>query len=261
FINKKQIEKLVPCLNTEGLLGGTYCPTDGQADPFRVLKGYSQGIKKHGGEILSHTEVKEIKVKNGQVISVVTSEGKEFSAPKVLNAAGPWAREVGKLVGIDLPIEPERHEALITEGVKPMYLPMLVDYRDDGCYFVQRLTGQFIGCYTPRPNVPGRSLDTTFEFMTEMPRRMVRLIPALENIAVLRQWAGSYSMTPDGNPIVDETNVKGFYVSAGMCGHGFMLGPALGQFLAQFMMTGQWPFDMSEFAFGRDFEAKKEALK
>ncbi|HDP98399.1 MAG TPA: FAD-binding oxidoreductase, partial [bacterium] len=78
---------------------------------------------------------------------------------------------------------------------------------------------------------------------------------------VLRQWAGSYTMTPDGNPIVDETSVPGFYVSVAMCGHGFMLGPALGKNMAQFMTTGKWAYDMSEFSFNRNFSSKTEALK
>ena len=83
----------------------------------------------------------------------------------------------------------------------------------------------------------------------------------LENLAVLRQWAGSYTMTPDGNPIVDETSVPGYYVSVAMCGHGFMLGPALGKYMADFMVNQNWQLDMSEFAFHRNFQAKLEAMK
>jgi sarcosine oxidase subunit beta len=260
YLEPKQISELVPMMNTEALLGGTYCPTDGQADPFLVLKGYYLGLKRYGATILTYTKACSIDIKNGS-FQVYTSNGEVYKARQVLNAAGPWAKKVGKMVDLDLPVEPERHEALITEGVAPMYIPMLVDYRDDGCYFVQRLTGQFIGCYTPKPNVPGKRLDSSFNFMTEMPRRMLRLMPALGNIAVLRQWAGSYCMTPDGNPILDETSVPGFYVLVGMSGHGFMLGPALGKFMAEFMITGEWPFDMNEFAFGRDFEEYEEAMK
>ncbi|MBN1349680.1 FAD-binding oxidoreductase [candidate division KSB1 bacterium] len=261
FMEKKDIQKLVPIMNCDSLLGGTFCPTDGQADPFRVLKGYHQGMKKLGGKILVHSEVIAIEIRGDGQKAVFTGTGETFVAPKIVNAAGPWAREVGNMVGNDLPVAPERHEALITEGVQPMYLPMLVDYRADGCYFIQRLSGQFIGCYTPQPPVPGKDLGTTFEFLTEMPRRMIRLVPVLENIAVIRQWAGSYSMTPDGNPIVDETDIPGVYVCVGMCGHGFMLGPALGKALAHFIVRDSWSLDMHEFKFGRSFDSKAESLK
>ena len=107
--------------------------------------------------------------------------------------------------------------------------------------------------------LPGLNTDSTLEFLVEMSKRMCRLVPALENVAVLRQWAGSYSMTPDGSPIVDETGVEGFFSVVGMCGHGFMLGPALGAYLAQYMTEKSWPILMDEFAFGRQ-SGEKESL-
>ena len=117
---------------------------------------------------------------------------------------------------------------------------MLVDYRSDGCYFVQNFgTGHFIGCYTPVPNVPGHDITASEEFITEMPRRMTRLMPRLEGVRVIRQWAGSYEMTPDGNPIVGATPIRGLYVTGGMCGHGFMLGPAIGKHLAELIVHGK----------------------
>lgn len=261
LLTKAEITDHFPYLNATDLIAGTFCPSDGQADPFKVLKGYFLGIKKLGGVIKTRTEVIGIESKGVERFQVVTRDGERFQAPKVLNAAGPYAREVGQMVGLSLPVEPERHEALITEPVEYMHIPMIVDYRADGGYFVQRLTGQFVGCYTPVPRVPGHDLSSSLEFLSDMPRRMMRLVPALRDVAVVRQWGGSYSMTPDGNPIVDETEIPGFFVSAGMCGHGFMLGPALGQYLAEFMLYQKWPFDMSELAYLRDFNRSFEALK
>ncbi len=261
FYEKNEIEKLFPYINTQDLIGGTYCPTDGQADPFLVLKGYFQGIKKNNGQIRTHAEVIAIEMTPSGSYRVICSNNDIYFAPKVLNAAGPFAREVGAMIGLDLPVEPERHEAAITEPIEFMRVPMVVDYRKDGCYFVQRLTGQFIGCYTPAEKVPGHNLDSTFEFMTEMPRRMMRLVPMLKEVSIIRQWSGSYSMTPDGNPIIGETTIPGFYICGGMCGHGFMFGPALGEFMAHHILTGTWPMNMDEFACNRDFLKGKEALK
>ncbi|MEO0079270.1 MAG: FAD-binding oxidoreductase [candidate division WOR-3 bacterium] len=261
FISSEECCKIVPGLDARGLLGGAYCPTDGQANPFKVTYGYLEGIKRRGGRVLVRTEVKEIRTEKGKVVSVVTQNGDEFFCEMVLNAAGPWARDVGRLAGVDVPVTADRHEALVTEAVEPLFDPMLVDYRPDGCYFLQhRGTGHFVGCYTPVPLVPGHRVDASDEFITEMPRRMTRLVPKLAGVKVLRQWAGSYEMSPDGNPICGPTPVEGFYVSAGMSGHGFMFGPALGKLMAELMVTGRSSIPLDGFSLSRSF-AKAEAMK
>ncbi|MEO0091793.1 MAG: FAD-binding oxidoreductase [candidate division WOR-3 bacterium] len=261
FISADDCAQIVNGLNTEDLLGGAYCPTDGQANPFATTYGFLEGIKKRKGTILTNTKVIKIFTEHYKVVSLLTDRGDEYFAPIIVNAAGPWAREVAKMVGLDVPIEPERHESLVTEACERLFDPMLVDYRQDGCYFIQNYgTGHFVGCYTPVPNVPGFDITASSEFITEMPRRMARLVPKLKGIKVIRQWAGSYEMTPDGNPIVDKTPVEGFYISAGMCGHGFMFGPALGKFLAELITTGTSPIPLDDFALNRQF-AKAEAMK
>ncbi len=261
FISVDDCRQLVPGLDTDGLLGGAYCPTDGQANPFKVTYGYLQGIKRLGGEVLVRTPVRSINRKGDRVVSVTTQSGEEVFADMVLNAAGPWAAEVGRLAGVEVPVKPDRHESLVTEAVERLFDPMLVDYRPDGCYFVQNYgTGHFIGCYTPVPLVPGMRTDASDEFLTEMPRRMVRLVPRLAGVKVIRQWAGSYEMSPDGNPLCGPTPLRGFYVSAGMSGHGFMFGPALGRLMAELMTAGQASLPLDEFRLDRSF-GKAEAMK
>lgn len=261
WVDAAEAKQVVPELDTTDLLGGSYCPSDGQAYPFAVVGGYAQRIRESGGEVHAFTEVMEILQEGGRVRGVRTSAGQEYFSDKVVNCAGPWARDIGRLAGIEIPVEPERHEALITEGVEYLGLPMLVDYRADGGYFQQfRHNGQFIGCYTPVPNVPGTSCGSTYEFLTEMPRRMLKLVPALACVKVIRQWAGSYEMTPDGNPIVDRTELEGFYVAAGFCGHGFMLGPASGRAAAKLIATGERDPLLADFSLGRSY-ASREAMK
>ena len=260
FIDAKEVEKIVPHLNMEGVIGGAYSPEDGQAYPFAVLRGYAEGIKKAGSEILTRRKVVKVLAKNMRVEGVEVDTGEKFYAPIVLNAAGPWAKEVAKTVDLELPLYPERHEALVTERLPKFFEPMIVDYRPDGCYFQQRPNGQIIGCYTPIPNVPGTRVDSSFEFLYEMGFRMARLIPVLKYASIVRQWAGSYTMTPDGNPIVDVTDIEGFYVASGMSGHGFMFGPGIGKYLAKHMVDGVWEIDMSEFSLKRDF-GRKELMK
>jgi sarcosine oxidase subunit beta len=261
FLSSDDCVKIVNGLNTDGLLGGAYCSTDGQANPFAVTYGYLQEIKKMGGNLFTNTEVEKVNIVNDQIKSIRTKAGEEYFAPIIINAAGPWAKNVAKMVGLDVPIEPERHESLVTEACEKLFDPMLVDYRADGCYFIQNYgTGHFIGCYTPVPNDPGYNINASSEFITEMPRRMARLVPKLNNLKVIRQWAGSYEMTPDGNPIVDKTPIEGFYISAGMCGHGFMFGPALGKFMSELITDGKSSQPLDDFALNRSF-GKTEAMK
>jgi len=259
-LTSEECLELVPGLNTDGLKGGVYSPDDGQAYPFKVLRGYINGIRTGGSEVRTFTEVKGIKVVNGVVSGVELGNGEFIDSPVVINAAGPWATEVGLMAGVELPIFPEEHEALISCRYDHMFDPMVVDYRSDGCYFQQMVTGQIIGCYTPVPNKPGKQTSSSSEFLLEMSKRTSRLIPKLGDLDVLRHWGGSYSMTPDGSPIIDKTGVEGFYVAAGMSGHGFMFGPAIGKYLSQLITEGTYPFDWDEFRLDRDF-SRKEIMK
>ena len=261
FVTPDECVKIAPGLDLAGLLGGAYCPTDGQANPFKVTYGYLEGIKRLGGGLVVGCDVKQVNKQGDRVVSVTDAKGDEYACNMLLNAAGCWADEVGALAGVKVPVTADRHESLVTEAVERVFSPMLVDYRSDGCYFVQHSgTGHFIGCYTPVPLVPGHNVDATDEFITEMPRRMVRLVPKLAHVKVLRQWAGSYEMSPDGNPLCGETPVRGLYVSTGMSGHGFMFGPAIGKLMAEQMVKGRASIPLDEFFLSRSF-GKAEAMK
>lgn len=261
FISTLQIEKIVPGIDTADLLGGAYSPVDGQANPFLTLKIMSDAIKELGGKIHTKEEVVSIKEETGRVVSVKTNTNNEYFAPVIVNCAGAYLSEIGEMLGIEIPSYPERHEALITESIEDLFNPMLVDYRAGGYYFIQRHeTGQIIGCYTPIPTFEGKTKESSMEFLTEMPKRMIRFLPVLSDTKVLRQWAGSYIMTPDGNPILDKTEIQGFYVAGAMCGHGFMLGPCCGKLMAELIFEGKTSIDISEFSLKRKFK-KKEIFK
>jgi len=258
FIAARECGQLVPLMDTAGLIGGAWCASDGQASPFLTVRAFQNGIQKNGGEIRIHTPVTGILKEKNRVAGIRTATGDTHLAPVIINAAGPWAAEVSAMADIRLPVLPERHEALITEPVRYEGVPMLVDYRADGGYFVQRVTGQFIGCFTPQKPLQGKDISSSFTFLADMAARMVRLIPSLQDVAILRQWAGSYSMSPDGSPIIGETELKGFYCAAGMSGHGFMLGPAIGRLLAHYITEQHWLFNVDEILYGREFGGKEK---
>jgi sarcosine oxidase subunit beta len=255
LLSPQEVKDVVPSLNIDGLLAGAYCPDDAQAFPFPILDGYKEKIEQIGGEFYLANPVTTLKKENH--FRLTLADGTLLEAPKVLLSAGPWAGELAKQLGLELPLYPERHEAVITERIPKFFESMVVDYRPDGCYFHQLISGQIIACYTPVPNVPGIHEDVSFEFLPQIAWRMRRLIPDLKNAAILRNWSGSYTMTPDGNPVVDESSIEGFYIASGMSGHGFMFGPAIGKHLAQFMTTGEWGADFSEFSITREFKSKE----
>ncbi len=257
FVDVKQITEIVPGINTRDLLGGVYCQSDGQANPFLVVDAYAQRIKSRGG-VFTASEITGLNIEKDRVVSVKTQDNKVYYAPIVVNTTGPFIKKFSAQFGLNIPIYPERHEALITEPVERFFDPMIVDYRDDGCYFNQKFNnGSIIGCYTPKPNVPGLDLGSSFLFLKEMGRRMARLMPKLRNLKIIRQWSGSYSMTPDGNPILDHTDINGLYIVGGMCGHGFMLGPEIGWLTSQFITGTGVPYDLSSFSLTRDFSDRE----
>lgn len=258
LLSPGEAKEVVPDLNTDGLLAGAYCPDDAQAFPFPVLNGYRDKIQQAGGRFYFANPV--VKIEKETDFRLTLEDGTVLEAPRALLAAGPWTGELAGQMDLDLPLFPERHEAVITERIPRIFESMVVDYRSDGCYFHQLISGQIIACYTPVPNVPGIHEDVTFEFLPQIARRMKRLIPKLKDAAFLRNWSGSYTMTPDGNPIVDESSVPGLYIASGMSGHGFMFGPAIGKHLARFMVTAKWEADLSEFAIDREFSGR-EAMK
>lgn len=258
LLSPAEARKVVPHINIDGLHAAAYCPDDGQAFPFAILRGYRQKIKEYGGDFFLYNGVKKIEIKNHFLLTL--QDGASIESEKALLCAGPWTAELGRQLGLNLPLYPERHEAIITERLPKFLEPMIVDYREDGCYFNQFIGGQICACYTPIPNVPGIRHDTSFEFMPNIAWRMARLVPALKNASILRQWAGCYTMSPDGNPIVGESQIEKLYIASGMSGHGFMFAPAIGIHLAHFITHGAWDTDFAEFSINRSF-AGRENLK
>ena len=239
--------KIVPDVNPNGLLGGTFSPDDGHCSTLLVGHAMYAAAKQAGATFRYNERVTGIVVEKGRVKGVKTGRG-EYRADVVLNAAGPWAREIGKLVGLDHPVSPDSHEGGITEPVAHFLGPMVVDIRpapgSANYYFYQLGTGQVVFCITPQPSIPGFDRRETSEFLPMVARRMVDLMPRLKNIRVRRTWRGLYPMTPDGSPLIGwSEEVPGYLMAIGMCGQGFMLGLGLGELLARMVTDTLTPED------------------
>jgi sarcosine oxidase subunit beta len=171
-----------------------------------------------------------------------------LTAGRVVNAAGAWSPEVAALLGVELPNWPARHEILSTEALKPFLTPM-VSVLESGLYFSQSLRGELVGGITlpeepDSPDPPGTSPGTTaprprvrlgsrLRFLEAMSAGLLELMPRLGNIKVVRQWAGPYDLTRDGNPICGEVpGIPGFFVCCGFMGHGFMMAPVVARHYA-----------------------------
>jgi sarcosine oxidase subunit beta len=240
WLDREALLAVIPDLNPEGLIGGTFSPDDGNASPLLAIHAFYDRAKRLGAEFHFGETVTEIMLNGGGVRGVKTDKG-EYGAKVVINAAGPWAREVAQMVGLDVPVRPDSHEAAITEAVARFLDPMVVDIRpmpgSANYYFYQHFTGQIVFCITPSPNIWGFDTRETSEFLPMVARRMVGVMPKLQNLRVRRTWRGLYPMTPDGFPIVGwAEEVPGYLLAVGLCGQGFMLGPGLGELLARMVI-------------------------
>ena len=252
WYDRDDLLKIAPGLNKVDLLGGTYSPEDGNCSPLLALHAYYAHACQAGATFRYNEPVTGLVIQSGKIQGVKTSQG-EYAADVVINAAGAWARPIGQMAGLDLPVNPDCHEAGITESVAPFLGPMIVDIRpgpgSSNFYFYQHKTGQIIFCITPNPPIWGFEVDETSVFLPQVARRMIEVMPKLQNIRVRRTWRGLYPMTPDGAPIVGwSKEVAGLLNAVGMCGQGFMLGPGLGELLARMVEGKETPEDQEDLA-------------
>ncbi len=241
WLDRDTLLEVIPDLNRNGLIGGTFSPDDGNASPLLVLHAFFKQARRLGAEFRFNESVTGIDVAGGRVRGVKTDKG-EYGADVIINAAGAWAAPLARLVGVDIPVRPDSHEAAITEPVARFLNPMVVDIRpvtgSANYYFYQHATGQILFCITPSPSLWGEDCRETSEFLPMVARRMVDVMPRLANIRVRRTWRGLYPMSPDGFPIVGWIKeAEGYLVAAGMCGQGLMLGPGLGELLTRMVMN------------------------
>ena len=241
WYGKNDLLQIIPDLNPNGLLGGTFSPRDGSASPMLVNHAYYTHAIDHGAVFHFSEPVVGLKTSKNRITEVITSQS-TYTSDFVINTAGAAAVEIGQMVGIDIPVRPDSHEAAITEPVARFLGPMVVDIRptagSSNYYFYQHITGQIIFCITPKPNAWGDDTNETSSFLPMVARRMIEIMPRLKNIRVRRTWRGLYPMTPDGFPIIGKSpQVSNFILGVGLCGQGFMLGPAGGELLTRVVLN------------------------
>jgi len=267
WVSPQEYDRLVPGINMEDLRGSTYSPEDGSASPLLTLNSFYFKSVAAGAEYRFREKVTGFRQTGGRITAVVTDRG-EYPCGQVINAAGNGAREIGRLAGLDVPVEPDNHEGAITEPVKPFFGPMVVDIRPEpgsaNYYFYQNHEGQVVFCITPEPPILGVQPESTSTFFPQVARRMVKLYPRLASLRVRRSWRGQYPNTPDGFPIVGRAEeVENYLHAVGMCGQGFMMGAGLSELLVRIVLRRETAEDarvLESFRPHRQFSGV-EALK
>ncbi|MBQ6361447.1 MAG: FAD-binding oxidoreductase [Lachnospiraceae bacterium] len=235
-LTPKEMKEKVPYLNMDGVTGGTFCQADGHANPFQTTQAYAYGAKKMGVEIETFCEAVGFRTEGGKIAGVETTKG-YVEAKLVVNCANGWAPELAKMVGEDIPVYPERHQALVTEPVAPLIDCMVMSFSHN--YYCQQTPhGSFVMGIGPK-EAPSHNFNTSWQVLEATCGIMCETLPVLRNLRVVRSWAGQYDMSPDANPVIDEAaEAANFWTVCGFSGHGFMVAPRVAIMVAN-RLTGQ----------------------
>jgi sarcosine oxidase, subunit beta len=245
MIEVAEAKRLSPLIQTDGLLAAAYSPTDGHCTPESVVLGYAGAARRAGARLFRRVEVTGIDRDGDEIRAVHTSRG-AIRTDTVICAAGAYSAEVGRMVGLDLPVVPLRRQIVTTEPVAGVVaeLPFTIDFATS-LYFHREGQGLLIGMSDP-DETPGFKLNRGEEWLPRLSEAIERRAPAIGEYGIASGWAGLYEMTPDHNAIVGETtDVSRFLYATGFSGHGFLMGPAIGEVMRDLYLGQPPPVDVS----------------
>jgi sarcosine oxidase subunit beta len=249
LLSPAQIKAKAPTINTDGVVVGAFHQKDGVCFPFAMVWGYAKACRRLGVQVLPFHEVIGLEVAGEKITQVVTNRGR-FAADLVINGAAVWSPNIGRMCGVELPNCAEKHEAIVTEPLHPFLGACLIPM-DSGMYLAQTMRGEIYACVGLEKG-PATDYDHTFAFAQKISRLMIRLIPRLAGVKMLRQWGGFYDLTPDTNPIVGFVDrPSNFYQYHGLMGHGFMFAPALSEMIAEHLVAGKLHPDIAPYGLAR----------
>lgn len=249
-------------INLEGIKATFFGPRDGRLDPYGVLQGFIKKAKNLGAKYI-YDEVTGITVKNHRIEKLMTKKGDAFTGPVVVNAAGPWAQEVGKLAGIHLPVVPTSHNKYVCALTKKFNkrLPMVI-FPNRAC-FMGESESKILCSLRKLEQEPGFIFEWDRDhFMNNVWPKLAERMPLFETLKLERGYAGLYEVTPDECPILGEhPEIKGFYLANGFSGHGVMEAPAIGKLISELIRLGRYEtVDAGDFSLDR-FEKRKPIIR
>jgi sarcosine oxidase subunit beta len=256
LLSGNEVRARLPLMRFDDALAGTYNPKDGIVDPNSVVMGYVSAATKMGVKAINNAEVTGIRVSKGQVEEVETSLG-SIKTRTVLNAAGPWAAQVAKMAGVEMPLIPIRRQWFTTTPLPevPADFPFVIDFAQS-LYFHREGDGLLIGMSNQKER-PGFDQNVDEDFELENLEAAITRMPLVEKAGRASHLAGLYEVTPDAHPIFGGTPVNGFSICAGFSGHGFMHGPISGKLMTEYILDGKFSsvdvsmLDLKRFEEGR----------
>ena len=255
LLTPNEAQKLWPLMDIGDLVGAAFLPTDGQVNPSDITQSLAKGARLRGVKIFEDTTVTDFELERGRVTAVLTSSGR-IACEVVVNCAGQWAREIGLLAGVNVPLVSVQHQYLITDVIPGVTrgLPTLRD-PDRLTYYKEEVGGLVMGGYEPNPipwaengfpdNFNFQLLQPDWEHFQPILELALPRVPALESAGIKELINGPESFTPDGNFILGPApGVTGFYVGAGFNAFGIASGGGAGKVLAEWIVGGEPPYDV-----------------
>ena len=256
LLTAQQVRARVPVL-AEGikLMGGTFCPSDGNANPLLLGRALTHALVRAGVVIHSTEEIKTFETAGGRLTGAVGSTHL-YRCPKAVNAAGPWARKIMQTIGFDFPVTFRKSQILVTEPLSPIIREFI---SFDKGYLRQAKDGNL---HLGVRGIPIAALETsqTMSSFQDVGSDFPEVFPFLSNVQIIRAFAGITTWTGDGIPILDTApGIQGLWIASGFSGHGFCLGPIVGQLFSEWMTAGRPSMDVSAFAWSRFGDGEKKA--
>lgn len=255
LISADEVKTMWPLMETTDLVGASWLPTDGQASPSDITQSLAKGARMHGARLYEDIRVTGFAMEGGRITHVETDQG-NIACEKVVNCAGQWARQLGEKAGISVPLQPIKHQYIVTEPIAGLSTDAAtIRDPDKGTYFKEEVGGLVMGGYEPNPqawttgDVPddwefGLFEDDFDHFEQHMDAAIAR-IPALANAGVKQMINGPESFTPDGNFILGRApECDNMYVGAGFNAFGIASGGGAGWVLAEWVVSGEAPLDL-----------------
>ena len=248
WLDARGVRDCEPAFYSDRVLGGVFCPRNGQINPLMLCRALAQGARRHGAQFLLGTAVEGIHCESGRVRAVRTASG-DIACEAMVNAAGAWAAEIAAMVGLKLPVVPARGQIILTEPV-PRFIRRVVSGSEPSARQTRR-GNVIIGSTVEHA---GFDKSVTTDTVAEFAREILPHYPRLRGLSVIRSWAGLRPASPDHKPIIEAVGEPaGFYLAAGHSRRGICYAAGTGMLVAE-LITGRSPsipleaFSQSRFA-------------
>ncbi len=255
LIGPDEVKRMWPLMDVSDLIGASWLPTDGQASPSDITQSLAKGARMHGARIEEGVTVTGFRMQGRRISHVETNRG-VIACETVVNCGGMWARQLGAMAGVAVPLHPVKHQYIVTESI-PGLAPDAATLRDPDrrTYFKEEVGGLVMGGYEPNPqgwvtgDIPEhwefRLFDDDYDHFGQHLEQAIARVPALAEVGVKQMINGAESFTPDGNFILGPApECANMYVGAGFNAFGIASGGGAGWVLADWVMNGEAPFDL-----------------